>query len=45
MLLKFSPSTFAVDLMAADTKYVFYFIAATARIGFIALLFVKRVQV
>lgn len=45
MLLKVAPSTSAADLMAAGTKYAFYFIAASAIIGFVASLFVKRVRV
>ena len=45
MLEKIAPSTSAVELMAAGTKYAFYFISAAAIIGLMASLFVKRVRV
>nr|WP_231293351.1 DHA2 family efflux MFS transporter permease subunit [Sporosarcina sp. P33] len=45
LLLKVSPSAPSVELIAAGTKYAFYFITAFAVAGFIASLFVKRVRV
>nr|WP_233201539.1 MULTISPECIES: DHA2 family efflux MFS transporter permease subunit [unclassified Sporosarcina] len=45
LLLKVSPNAPSVELIAAGTKYAFYFIAAFAITGFIASLFVKRVRV
>nr|WP_233193491.1 DHA2 family efflux MFS transporter permease subunit [Sporosarcina sp. P3] len=45
LLQKVSPSAPPVELIAAGTKYAFYFIAAFAVTGFIASLFVKRVRV
>ncbi|WP_158233754.1 hypothetical protein [Sporosarcina sp. P3] len=45
MLSKASPGAPSVELIAAGTKYAFYFIAAFAITGFIASLFVKRVRV
>lgn len=40
-----SPSAPSVEMIAAGTKYAFYFIAGFAVTGFIASLFVKRVRV
>ncbi|PIC96970.1 MFS transporter [Sporosarcina sp. P26b] len=39
------PSASAAEMIAAGTKYAFYFIAGFAIVGFIASLFVKRVRV
>ena len=45
MLDKAAPGTSAAELMAAGTKYAFYFITAAAFIGLFASLFVKRVRI
>ena len=45
VFLETSPSASAAEMIAAGTKYAFYFIAGFAIVGFIASLFVKRVRV
>lgn len=45
LFLEASPSAPPVEMIAAGTKYAFYFIAGIAIAGFIASLFVKRVRV
>ena len=45
VFLETSPSASSAELIAAGTKYAFYFIAGFAITGFIASLFVKRVRV
>lgn len=45
VFIEASPSASSAEIIAAGTKYAFYFIAGFAIAGFIASLFVKRVRV